>query len=223
MPFARAPDHPKEASRSGVGIVGEAGSHISNVSHLCKQGSTHGGSVRKRLKGCERPLETSELRTIKESKHQLCEVSGKVIVRLTRRWSKRLRKSIKGNAIFTASSSRSKYGTRSSRTAGARAQVQHLISPERLAFGSAPLPRVAKKRPRHSLPFSLADLITRLRQPGHAPPCVMLALLLLPPPALPGEQPGVRTQGLRTARDWDPRKVLFLLVWSLFGCLFGFR
>ena len=52
----------------------------------------------------------------------------------------------------------------------AAAQVQHLISPERLAFGSAPLPRVAKKRPRHSLPFSLADLITRLRQPGHAPP-----------------------------------------------------
>ena len=51
----------------------------------------------------------------------------------------------------------------------AAAQVQHLISPERLAFGSAPLPRVAK-RPRHSSPFSLADLITRLRQPGHAPP-----------------------------------------------------
>ena len=40
MPFARAPDHPKEATRSGVGIVGEAGSHISNISHLCNQGST---------------------------------------------------------------------------------------------------------------------------------------------------------------------------------------
>ena len=57
----------------------------------------------------------------------------------------------------------------------AAAQVEHLISPERLAFGSAPLPRVAKKRPRYFLPFSLADLITRLRQPGHAPPCLMLA------------------------------------------------
>ena len=52
----------------------------------------------------------------------------------------------------------------------AAAQVQHLGSPERLAFGSAQLPRVAKKRPRHSVPFSLADLISRLRQPGHAPP-----------------------------------------------------
>ena len=58
----------------------------------------------------------------------------------------------------------------------AAAQVQHLGSPERLAFGSAPLPRVAKKRPRHSVPFSLADLITRLRQTGHAPPCLMQAL-----------------------------------------------
>ena len=35
----------------------------------------------------------------------------------------------------------------------AAAQVQHLGSPARLAFGSAPLPRVAKKRPRHSCPF----------------------------------------------------------------------
>ena len=45
----------------------------------------------------------------------------------------------------------------------ATAQVQHLSSPERLVFGSAPLPRVAK-RPRHAAPFSLADLIERLRQ-----------------------------------------------------------
>ena len=52
----------------------------------------------------------------------------------------------------------------------AAAQVQHLGSPKRLAFGFAPLPRVAKKRPRHFLPFSLADLITRLQQPEHAPP-----------------------------------------------------
>ena len=51
----------------------------------------------------------------------------------------------------------------------ATAQVQHLISPERLVFGSAPLPRVAK-RPRHAAPFSLADLIARLRRPGRAPP-----------------------------------------------------
>ena len=51
----------------------------------------------------------------------------------------------------------------------ATAQVQHLISPERLVFGSAPLPRVAT-RPRHAAPFSLADLIARLRQPGRAPP-----------------------------------------------------
>ena len=51
----------------------------------------------------------------------------------------------------------------------ATAQVQHLISPERLVFGSAPLPRVAK-RPRHAAPFSLVDLIARLRQPGRAPP-----------------------------------------------------
>ena len=52
----------------------------------------------------------------------------------------------------------------------AAAQVQHLGSPERLAFGSAPLPRVAKKRPRQFVPFSVADLITCLRQTGHAPP-----------------------------------------------------
>ena len=32
------------------------------------------------------------------------------------------------------------------------------------------LPRVAKKRLRHFLPFLLADLITRLRQLEHAPP-----------------------------------------------------
>ena len=61
MPFARAPNHPKEASRSGVGM-GEAGGYISNVSHLCKQGSTHCCSICKRLKGCERLLETSELK-----------------------------------------------------------------------------------------------------------------------------------------------------------------
>ena len=53
----------------------------------------------------------------------------------------------------------------------ATAQVQHLINPERLVFGSAPLPRVAK-RPRHAAPFSLVDL----------PPCLMLAPVLLPPP-----------------------------------------
>ena len=35
----------------------------------------------------------------------------------------------------------------------AAAEVQHLGSPARLAFGSAPLPRVAKKRPRHPCPF----------------------------------------------------------------------
>ena len=52
----------------------------------------------------------------------------------------------------------------------AAAQVQHLGSSERLAFGSAPLPRVAKKRLWHSVPFSLADLITRLRQTEHALP-----------------------------------------------------
>ena len=49
------------------------------------------------------------------------------------------------------------------------ARIPLVISPERLVFGSAPLPRVAK-RPRHSAPFSLADLIARLRQPGRAPP-----------------------------------------------------
>ena len=49
------------------------------------------------------------------------------------------------------------------------AQVQHLSSPQRLVFGSAPLPRVAK-RPRHAAPFSLADLIERLRELRRPPP-----------------------------------------------------
>ena len=66
----------------------------------------------------------------------------------------------------------------------AAAQVQHLGSPERLAFGSAPLPRVAKKRPRRSVPFSLADLITRLRQTGHAP-LPDAGPVAPPPPDLP--------------------------------------
>ena len=65
-------------------------SHSYYISNASVQGSTHSCSVCKRLKGCERPLETSKLRTIKERKHQLCEVSGKVIVRLTRGRSKRL-------------------------------------------------------------------------------------------------------------------------------------
>ena len=102
----------------------------------------------------------------------------------------------------------------------AAAQVQHLGSPERLAFGSAPLPRVAKKRPRHSLPFSLADLITRLRQP----PCLILALWL-PLPCLTrltarGEDP--RTSHVQTARDWDPSTLLFLLVLVVFWSVFWF-
>ena len=62
----------------------------------------------------------------------------------------------------------------------ATAQVQHLSSPERLVFGSAPLPRVAK-RPRHAASFSLADLIERLRELRRPPPCLMRAPLLLPP------------------------------------------
>ena len=49
----------------------------------------------------------------------------------------------------------------------AAAQVQHLGSSERLAFGSAPLLRIAKKRLRHSVPFSLAELITCLQQTGY--------------------------------------------------------
>ena len=71
----------------------------------------------------------------------------------------------------------------------------------RLVFGSAPLPRVAK-RPRHAAPFSLADLIARLRQPGRAPSWLMLAPLLLPPsPASPGKQPGMRTQRPRISKQ----------------------
>ena len=65
----------------------------------------------------------------------------------------------------------------------AAAQVQHLDSPERLVFGSAPLPPVVKKRPRHPVPFLLADLITCLRQTGHAP--LPDAGPVAPPPDLP--------------------------------------
>ena len=109
----------------------------------------------------------------------------------------------------------------------AAAQVQHLGSPECLAFGSAPLPRVAKKRPRHSLPFSLADLITRLRQPGHAP--LPDAGPVAPPPLPyqinsqgrgPKDLACTNSQGLGPK---DPSTLLFLLVWSLFGRFFGFR
>ena len=52
----------------------------------------------------------------------------------------------------------------------ATAQVQHLDSPERLVFGLAPVPPVAEKRLRHSVPFLLADLITCLRRPEHVLP-----------------------------------------------------
>ena len=38
----------------------KAGSHVSYVSHLGKQGSTHCGGIRKRLKGCKRPLKALE-------------------------------------------------------------------------------------------------------------------------------------------------------------------
>ena len=73
----------------------------------------------------------------------------------------------------------------------AAAQVRHLISPERLAFGSVTTSRQAT-------PALLALFAGRLDHPsaaaGTCPPCVMLALVLLPPPALPGKQPGVRTQ-----------------------------
>ena len=44
-----------------------------------------------------------------------------------------------------------------------------LSSLERLVFGSASLPRVAK-RPRHAASFALADLIERLRQLERLPP-----------------------------------------------------
>ena len=45
-------------------------------------------------------------------------------------------------------------------------QVRHLTSPERLVFGSGPLPTVAKKQPRQQLPTPLDDLVTCLRQLG---------------------------------------------------------
>ena len=44
------------------------------------------------------------------------------------------------------------------------AQLPHVIGPGRLAFGSAPLPPVAKKRLRRPLPAQLADLVACLRR-----------------------------------------------------------
>ena len=44
------------------------------------------------------------------------------------------------------------------------AQLSHLTSPGRLAFSSAPLPHVAKKRPRQQLPTQLGDLVACLRR-----------------------------------------------------------
>ena len=51
--------------------------------------------------------------------------------------------------------------TRMSLTA---AQLAHLTSSGRLAFGSAPLPPVAKKRPRHPLSTQLENLVACLRR-----------------------------------------------------------
>ena len=72
------------------------------------------------------------------------------------------------------------------------------------------------------LPLSLADLITHLRQPAHAP-LPDAGPVAPPPPCLPrltarGEDP--RTSHVQTARDRDPSTLMFLLVWSLFGWVF---
>ena len=105
----------------------------------------------------------------------------------------------------------------------ATAQVQRLISPERLVFGSAPLPRVAK-RPRHAAPFWLADLIARLRQPGRA--LLPDAGPFAPPPPLlhqvnsqgrgPKDLASTNSQGL------GPKYPVFCVVVSGLGS-FGFR
>ena len=46
----------------------------------------------------------------------------------------------------------------------ALAQLAHLTSPGRLVFGSAPLPPVAKKRPRHQPATQLGDLVACLQR-----------------------------------------------------------
>ena len=69
------------------------------------------------------------------------------------------------------------------------AQVQHLSSPERLVFGSGPLPTVAKKRPRQQPPTQLEELVSRLRRRAVAQGSPLPLL------AIPEQQPGVRTRG----------------------------
>ena len=59
------------------------------------------------------------------------------------------------------------------------AQVQHLIGRERLVFGFAPLPRVAK-RPQHSVLFA-GRLDRSTAAAGTCPSCLLLAPLLLLP------------------------------------------
>ena len=50
------------------------------------------------------------------------------------------------------------------RTPLTAAQLAHLTSPGRLVFGSAPLPAVAKKRPRHQTATQLGDLVACLKR-----------------------------------------------------------
>ena len=74
----------------------------------------------------------------------------------------------------------------------------------RLAFGSAPLPRVAKKRLRHSCPF--AGRLDHLSAAAWvSSPCLM-RVLRLPPVPKPDYQPGERTQGPRERESNSQRQ-----------------
>ena len=99
------------------------------------------------------------------------------------------------------------------------AQVQHLSSPERLVFGSAPLLRVAK-RPRHAASFpnrALAGAATSSSSLMWTP------WSLLPPSAASDKQPGKRTQAPRSYKQqglgpkYSDFSVFGFLV--VFGCL----
>ena len=57
--------------------------HLRYIPHLCEKSLAHSG-ISQGAKGFQRSLQAAELRCVKEGKHKLSKVRGKVIVRLSR-------------------------------------------------------------------------------------------------------------------------------------------
>ena len=114
-PLASTPREPKEPARGRICITRQAGCNISHVSHLREDSPAHRQRVSEASKGLQLTLQTSELVSVKQRKDQLRDVGGKVIMCLNDRRPRRRASGrwLSGVPSLTASSSRSRYGTRS--------------------------------------------------------------------------------------------------------------